>query len=441
MLYKYLYKHIMEHRVNVICYDNEIITFYELAACAENLGKKLNQGKYGILCKSPINTAKSIMACLYANKTAVILSDKYGELHSGKIINSVGLSFIITDEEILKISVEEHETEDLNNVAFIMCTSGTTGKPKGAMITHDNLITNINDIIRYFKIESGSNILISRPLYHCAVLTGEFFVSLVRGLNIHFLNNAFNPSELIDIINKKSVNTMCGTPTLFYHLCRFSGRLNNKLPLSVAVCSGECMTETVAKEIRNCMPDTRIYNVYGLTEASPRVSYLTPELFDKHPTSVGVLLDAVTGRIENDELLIKGKSIMKGYYGDPEHTSEVIDKEGWFHTGDCAVIDKGLLYIKGRKDNLIIRSGMNIYPQEIENDIKKDKRIFEAYAFGVNDGKVGQKIHLWVESTSCTKKDILDLCLEQLPSYQIPDQIQIVEKIPKNASGKIIRRK
>jgi len=438
MLYSFLKKNIHLNPDSWICDEKDKISFYQLIEYAEKAGNCLTKSKYGILCKTELNTAKAIMACLYAHKTAVILSDRYGTLHSDKIIKTIGLSYIITDDGIVKISEEMPEIEELNDIALIMCTSGTTGTPKGAMITEENLQTNIEDINKYFKLKSNNNILIARPLYHCAVLTGEFFISLVKGVNICFINNKFNPSELIDVIHKKEIDIMCGTPTLFYHMCRFAKRKDEPLPLSVAVCSGECMTDTVAKEIRACLPNTQVYNVYGLTEASPRISYLLPKLFDEQPTSVGYFLDSVTGKIEDGELMVKGNNIMKGYYGNPEYTAKVIE-DGWLHTGDCAEIIDGLLYIKGRKDHLIIRAGMNIYPQEIENAVKKDKRITEAYAFGVNDVKVGQKINLWVESTICTKKDILDICCERLSGFQMPDYMEVVSSIPYNASGKITR--
>lgn len=440
MLYSYLKERMMENPECTICDETNRITFKQLIELAEEEGSKLSQDKYGILCKTELNSAKAMMACLYAQKTAVLLSERYGELHSEKIINTIGISYLLTDDGVRKISDEKPEVEDLQDVALILCTSGTTGNPKGAMITEENLKTNIKDICSYFLLQTNSNILIARPLYHCAVLTGEFFISLVKGVNIIFVNNSFNPAELIDVIWKKKIDVMCGTPTLFYHVCHFAKRQKEPLPLSIVACSGECMTDTVAKELRACLPETQIYNVYGLTEASPRISYLPPELYDKHPTSVGIFLDSVTGKIENGELLVKGKNVMKGYYNDPDHTLNTI-QDDWLHTGDCTELIDGLLYIKGRKDNLIIRGGMNIYPQEIESAVKKDKRINEAYVFGAKDEKVGQRIHLQVESNGCSNKDIFDICVELLSSYQIPDCIEVVENITRNASGKLIRLK
>lgn len=288
------------------------------------------------------------------------------------------------------------EPEDLSDVAFIMCTSGTTGVPKGAMITHENMITNLLDIADYFKINSSDKILIARPLYHCAVLTGEFLISLMNGLHIVFYDGEFNPTRLIQTIRKHKITVMGATPTIFYHISNIVKRQKEKLPLKTVAVSGECMTEVVAKQIKNILPDAAIYNVYGLTEASPRVSYLPPEYFDEYPLSVGIPLKSVSVKIANGELFVKGKSVMKGYYNDKSATDKAIQNR-WLHTGDIATIDEnGFISIKSRKDNMIIRGGMNIYPQEIENALLQDNRIKEALAFGVYDKAIGQRIHLKV---------------------------------------------
>lgn len=231
---------------------------------------------------------------------------------------------------------------------------------------------------------------------------------------------------------------MCGTPTLFYHLCRIAKRQPKQLPLKTVVLSGECITNIVAETIQEVLPNINIYNVYGLTEASPRVSYLPPNKFDNNPLSVGIPLKSLKIKIKNKELLIKGKSIMKGYYNDIKQTQKIL-KDGWLYTGDIAKIDdKGFITIIGRKDNLIIRSGMNIYPQEIENTLKKEEDITEVLAYGAKDTKGNQKIFLQLV-TELSKIQVLEICRNKLPSYQFPDSIEIVKALPKNASGKLIR--
>lgn len=439
-LYEYLYLSIKSHLHQKIHYENSEITYAELLKRVDALSKSLTKNKYGILCDNPILEIISILACLKAKKTAVLLSEKYGQNHCDRIINKTKLSHLITDNGVVKIRNEAAETEDLSDVAFIMCTSGTTGVPKGAMITHENLITNLNDISTYFQIYEYDHFLISRPLYHCAVLTGEFLYALTKGARISFYNAGFNPIEIIKSISLNKVTVFCGTPSTLFHICKTAIRLKKPLPLKSVVVSGECMNEAAAKTIRQALPSAEIYNVYGLTEASPRVSYLPPEMFDSIPPSVGKLLPSLRMTLQGNELLISGKSVMKGYYNDKEMTDRVI-KDGWLHTGDIAETDEnGLINIKGRKDNMIIRAGMNIYPSEIENAMLEDNRIKEVLAFGEAHEKVGQKISLLVVSDSLTPAEVFNICKSKLSSFQMPDSIELVDKIDRNTSGKVIRR-
>lgn len=443
MIYDFLYEKARPFYERGVSDESMTMTFGELFEYAEKFGRKLikqPEKKLGILCRSELNTATAILSCFFAGKTAVPLSVRYGYRHTKKIIDSIGLGKIITDDGITAVSDTVSMSDDeLGDVALIMCTSGTTGSPKGAMLTHNNLIANLNDISEYFHVSPGQRILISRPLYHCAVLTGEFLLSLIKGLDIVFDSKDFNPVRIAHRLDEGNISVMCGTPTIFYHICSLAGeKIHGKL--STIAVSGECMTENTAGVMRSVFPDADIYNVYGLTEASPRVSYLPPELFDEYPLSVGFPLSSVSAKINDGELLIKGASVMKGYYGNPEVTAKV-KRSGWLHTGDIAEItDKGLIFIKTRKDNLIIRAGMNIYPQEIENALKSDPRIVEVLAYGEKRTTAGQKVCLKVVTNGLTKSEVFSICKKLLPAYQLPDRIDIVEDIPRNASGKIIRR-
>lgn len=438
MLYEFLKDKMLQHPDQVISNDSESITYSELLEYAETFGRTLTEEKYGLLFDSDLDTAKALLACLYANKTAVLLSKRYGEAHIQRIIDTVKLSYLITEEGVNKISDEQDECEDLSGVALIMCTSGTTGKPKGAMITHSNLITNLTDISKYFGINDTDHILIARPLYHCAVLTGEFLISLIKGLRISFMTEGFLPTKILKKAKEAEVTVLCGTPTLLYHLSSINLKLKEPLVLKSIAVSGECMTEAVAKVMRNAFPKTDIYNVYGLTEASPRVSYLPPDEFDNKSTSVGIPLSSLKAKVIDNELLITGNSIMKGYYNNLEATARA-KQDGWLHTGDVAELDEqGNIYIKCRKDNMIIRAGMNIYPQEIENALKENENISDVLAYGVKNDTVSEKIHIKVVS-SLSKAEIYNICKQKLFSYELPDVIEIVDEIPKNASGKVIR--
>ena len=434
MLYDFLRKRMLQTPTQTISDEKNTLTYMEALSFAENFTGILPRQKYGVL----------ILSCIAAGVTAVPLSARYGDAHTERIIKQIGLSHIITDYSgllgVKEIGEIKPESEDLSDVSLIMCTSGTTGTPKGAMITRENLTTNLLDIERYFAINQSDTILIARPLYHCAVLTGEFLISLCRGLHIRFYNGEFNPVRLMKEISTQKATVLGGTPTLFYHLCQMSARSEEPLPLRVAAVSGECMTETAAKIMRNAMPCTEIYNVYGLTEASPRVSALPPEQFDEHPLSIGFPLQNVEAKVENGELLIRGKTVMKGYYNDPIQTAKALSG-GWLHTGDGASMDSaGRITVKGRLDNMIIRAGMNIFPQEIESALKAEPRITEALVYGEQNG-VTQRLCVKITAGGLSKAELMAICRERLPAYEIPDTIEIVEALPRNASGKLLRPK
>ncbi|MGN1081649.1 MAG: class I adenylate-forming enzyme family protein, partial [Acutalibacteraceae bacterium] len=297
----------------------------------------------------------------------------------------------------------------------------------------------------------SDTILISRPLYHCAVLTGEFIVSLIKGVKIRFCSESFNAAAILRLISDYSVTVFGSTPTLMRILARFSKRYKMQ-SLKKIVISGECMRTASANEIKDAFKDCDIYHVYGLTEAGPRVCFLPPRMFDIAPDSVGIPLSSVSVKIiredgetaneyENGILYVKGKNIMLGYYNDQEMTGRVL-KNGWLCTGDIAYKDEyGLIRIVGRNDDMIIRAGMNIYPQEIEEILKSDVRTKEVMVCGDASRETETKIAMKISGNFKDENEVREMCVRLLAPYQIPDIIEIVAEIPKNGSGKIIRGK
>lgn len=431
-----------------------VLTYEELIVFAESFAKKLKNEKCcAIYCKSEITSAMALLSCFAANTPAVPLSIKYGENHCKKIMDLIQPSCIITDTdgELQVVYLSYTDYKKLNpNPALIMCTSGTTGVPKGAMLSEKNILTNVKDIAEYFDIDNKDSILISRPLYHCAVLTGEFLVSLIKGVKIVFYSEKFNPTELLSICEEQNITTIGGTPTLINLLSCFKRKYRD-VDLRNIVISGECMSEAVAQNIAKVFPTSNIYHVYGLTEASPRVSYMPPEHFKDDPCCVGVPLNSVkikildkSGRtVRNGErgiLWIHGDNVMIGYYNSPKQTKKVI-KNNWLCTGDIASItEKGWLKIHGRSDNLIIRAGMNIYPQEIEAEFRKDPRTKDVLVYGEKDPDGNTKICMDISGDFDNKEDVYNLCKELLASFQLPTIINLMEELPKNGSGKILRK-
>lgn len=451
-LWKFIKESILKNPNQKICENQAYLSFEETAIWAENFANKLlNINCCAILCSSEIATAMSLLACFAAGVTAVPLSIRYGEGHCNKILDSINPDAIIMDTngEIAVYRIKDSQyIVPKEHPALIMCTSGTTGEPKGVMLSEHNIITNVSDITEYFEIDDSDTILISRPLYHCAVLTGEFLTAIVKGSRIRFYSKQFNPTKMLALIKEFEITAFCGTPTLLSIMARFN-RGNTSDSLRFICVSGECMGSEVGLKIKAAFPNCNIYHVYGLTEASPRVCYMPSEYFEEYPDYVGLPLRSVSVKILSDNnkpcvpgeegvLWVKGENVMLGYYNDAERTQSRV-KDGWLCTEDFAVMnDLGFIKIKGRTDDLIIKAGMNIYPAEIESVLKQDPRVMDVIAYGVHS-EIGTHIGIKIVGDFSSIGEVKQLCLRALPSFQIPAVIDLVNKLPQNSSGKIIR--
>ena len=452
-LWKYLKNNMLDNPNQAMYEKDAKITFEELVIWAEKFAERL-RGVHccAIICASEMAAAMALLACFASEVTAVPLSMRYGKAHCNKILDNISPDAIIVDTNddiaVYKLKESQYVTPD-EHPALIMCTSGTTGKPKGAMLSERSVITNVSDIVDYFVMDKNDTILIARPLYHCAVLTGELLTAIVRGANVRFYSEQFNPVKMLEIIKEHKITAFCGTPTLLSIMARFN-RSSVAGTLKHICISGECMSAEVGLKIHKAFPGCKIYHIYGLTEACPRVSYLPPEHFEDYPDCVGIALKSVSIKILNEQgelcraneegiLYVKGDNVMLGYYREPEKTAKIL-KEGWLCTGDIAIInDVGFLKIKGRNDDLVIKSGMNIYPAEIEGALKEDSRVKEVLVYGYSND-LGTQIGMKLLGDFSSSEEVKQLCMKVLPSFQVPTRIELVDELPKNSSGKVIRR-
>lgn len=452
-LWNYIKQYMLNTPCQSVCENEASMSFEDMVVWAERFSEKLHGMKCcAILCSSEMAMSMALLACFAAEVTAVPLSMRYGEAHCNKILDTIGPDGTIMDTNgeltVYKLKESQYIVPS-EHPALIMCTSGTTGRPKGAMLSEENVITNVSDISDYFQMDTTDTILIARPLYHCAVLTGEFLTAIVRGANIRFYSEQFNPAKMLELIKEYKITAFCGTPTLLSVMASFNRGTVAQTLRHICI-SGECMSREVGIKISAAFPSCNLYHIYGLTEACPRVSYLPPEQFNEFPDCVGIPLKSVSIKIldpsgkpcdvnEEGILYVKGKNVMLGYYREPEKTSSVL-KDGWLCTGDIAVINNaGFLKIKGRNDDLIIKSGMNVYPAEIEGVIKKDTRVREVLVYGYQNS-VGMQIGMKLAGEFTSVEEIKQLCMKILPSFQVPAKIELVDELPKNGSGKVIRR-
>lgn len=342
--------------------------------------------------------------------------------------------------------------EELRDVAFVLYTSGTTGRPKGVMLTYGNIWSNVGSILGYFKPDREDRLYLFRPLTYASALTGELLPSLFRGAAVYFRPPDTNPLSTMKSIRQDGITILGTTPTVAATFARFRKRYDFG-SLRCLMLSGECLTARQAELIAEAFPDAAVWNAYGLTEASPRISCLAePGAFLERKGCVGKPLAGVEVQVRVEEaegrtaadgeegvLYVRGPNVMKGYYGDSEATSSKI-RGGWLRTGDRAVIRKGEIYILGRADSLIIRGGVNMDPSEIESELMKLEGIREALVFADNsEGRT--RVHAWIAcEQGVLMKQIRSTIIHEIKDSRLwPDVIELKEELPKTASGKLIR--
>lgn len=470
---EFLQNYLQKNPNSFIRSADQVYTYFQFLKMVEEQSRKLCEivpykAKCVIFCREELNTALLLCSCFFADKIPIVVSYHYGEQQCNNIINFIKPDILLTDEhddfeielvrDFSNYSKQEMDwiDQEIQDVSIIMCTSGTTGIPKGVMHTSEGIQKNVLAIANYFKIDNQDTILISRPLYHCAALTGEFLTGIYSGSNIVFCNQIFSPIEIIKKSIEYNVTVLGTTPTMVRNLSNFVQRGNYNLKIRTFAVSGECLNRTTANRVRETFPDTNIYNVYGLTEAGPRVSYLPCELFDEYCESVGIPLNGIKVKIVNQDfnevsdgssglVMVNSPSVMKGYYRNKELSDTVLKQDGWLVTGDIGYFDeRGFLYICSRADDMIIKGGMNIYPQEIENLLTQVQEIKECVAYGEykNDTQtIILDVVLHEKYKSISEKEIMKIVSKQLPSYQMPSKIHIVNELEKGPTGKVKRRK
>lgn len=429
--------------------------------------KNLSGLKCVILCRKSSEALKMSLFCWRLDMIVIPASFHYGEDNIWSILNVTKPDLILTDDEEINIlenvpaftfsgwdgNIAKHEIDlELDKIEILMCTSGTTGEPKASMFTGHAISTNVNMILNYFKLNSDDNILVCRPLYHCAVLVGEVLVSIIKGVNILFYSWEFNPIIVSRIILEKNITVVCGTPTILKGVADYLKHKNRSPKLHMVVVSGEFLIPEYAAKIEESFPKTQIYNVYGLTEAGPRVSYLPYNDFHNKVGSVGIPLKGVKIRILSKNELekncqvgniqIRTPSLMRGYYGNPEKTLNRFCGE-WFDTGDIGYFDEdGNLYVIGRSDDMIIKSGINIYPQEIESKLLKMEEIEAVIVYGKlvkNTEQIFADIIPSQPFKNISEQEMKICISKKISSFHMPYEIHLVNCFSRNASGKVVR--
>ncbi len=343
-----------------------------------------------------------------------------------------------------------------DDIAFLQYTGGTTGVSKGAMLTHGNMVANMQQSSAWLgnNIEMGREVIITAlPLYHIFALTANCFVFLKFGGRNVLITNPRDMPGFVKELSKEKFTAITGVNTLFNGLLNTPGfdalDFSN---LRLTLGGGMAVQRAVAERWKSVAGVTLV-EAYGLTETSP-AACINPMDLEDYNGAIGLPISSTECRVidtdgkpvgvdETGELCVKGPQVMKGYWNRPEETAKVLDDEGWLKTGDMARMDaKGYFYIVDRKKDMILVSGFNVYPNEIEDVIAAHPKVLEVGAIGVPDEKSGEVVKAVVvrKDDGLTVKELRDHCRNELTGYKVPKFIEFVDELPKTNVGKILRR-
>ena len=354
--------------------------------------------------------------------------------------------------------VAQHEPQaelverDDADTAVILYTSGTTGKPKGAELTHANLLANAHGMIDLAHTTADDVVLGALPLFHSFGQTCGLNATVAVG-GILSMVPRFDPAKALEIIQRDKVTVFQGVPTMYHAMLNHPDRDQyDTSSLRLCVSGGSAMPVEVMRGFEEAF-SCQILEGYGLSETSPVASFNHPDK-ERKPGSIGTPIAGVEMKVvgedgkelpqgEVGEIAIRGHNVMKGYWGREDATAEAI-KDGWFHTGDMARVDEdGYFFIVDRKKDMIIRGGYNVYPREIEEVLYEHPAVLEAAVVGVPDEEMGEEVGAAVVLRPDADADadtIRSFVKDQVAGYKYPRRIWFLDELPKGPTGKILKR-
>lgn len=336
----------------------------------------------------------------------------------------------------------------------IQFTSGTTGLPKGATLSHRNIINNGYYVGLNIGLKAGDRLCIPVPLYHCFGMVMGNLACLAHGATMVYPAETFDPVATLAAVEKERCTGLYGVPTMFIAELALPNFTDFDLSsLRTGCMAGSPCPVEVMKQVVEDMNMVDVTIAYGMTETSPVSFQSTPaDPIERRVSTIGRVIPHLECKIVDEagntvppgvpgELCTKGYSVMMGYWGDEEKTNEVLDSNGWMHTGDLGTIDEdGFGNIVGRLKDMIIRGGENIYPREIEEFFFDHPDIEDATVLGVPDSTYGEAVCLWVRIRSgaaVMPDDLRDYCNGQIAHFKVPKYIEIVDEFPMTVTGKI----
>lgn len=357
----------------------------------------------------------------------------------------------ITDAELAARGAGLSATDAIN----IQYTSGTTGFPKGATLSHRNLLNDANLVGAMCDYDHTDRVCIPVPFYHCFGMVMGNLACAVHGSAMIIPCPTFDPAAVLKTVEDEACTSLYGVPTMFIAELGHADLPNREIgSLRTGIMAGSPCPIEVMKQVIDKMNMSEVTIAYGMTETSPvSTQTRTTDSVEVRVSTVGQVLPHVEAKIVDPETgetvergvdgeyCTRGFHVMLGYWNDPEKTAEAIDEDGWMHSGDLAVMDDdGYVNIVGRIKDLVIRGGENVYPREIEEFLYTHPAVADAQVIGVPDAKYGEEIMAWIqlnEGATATEDDIKEFCRGKIAHFKVPRYITFVDEFPMTVTGKV----
>lgn len=470
-MYDYLRKAVQQFPEKIaIKYKDVELSYSELDDVIKKIADEcfadIERCNIGIVVNSPMLFTMSLMAVSYLGCVAVPIYAHTGKEKIKELVKQFSLEYVIFEKGYDVLNCEESTTvlSDLiihkevsvgknhsnKNCEIILLTSGTTGAPKGIMLSRDNIKSNVEAIGDYLRLTLNDKIFMVKNMNHSSSIIGELLVGLDNMCTIVFNSKVLTASSMVNSICDNNITVFFAVPTILREIILKHKQLNlEKIGhLRIINFYGAPMSSQDIDKLVELLPNCNLIYSYGLTEASPRVTYIMGSDLLKKAGSSGrpiknVKIEISNKGIDNNgEIVVSGPNVMLGYYNDAEKTRKTI-VDGKLYTGDYGYIDEdGYLYVQGRKDNMIISAGKNIYPEEIEQVLQTAEGVKEVLVRNISDDKGVEKFIAYIvtDDIEPNMSSLFEVCKNRLENYKIPSKFVYVKELEKTPSGKIVRK-
>jgi HIP---CoA ligase len=442
------------------------LTFTEIVErirCAAGAFADFGVGKGDRVAVWAPNSAEWIIAAfglLTAGGVLVPVNTRFKTDEAGDIIARAGVKAVLVQKGFLDqdytapagIPVIDLKSDFLSSgspferavsgtdIADIIFTSGTTGRPKGAMMNHQQTLRMYEEWATLADLREGDRYLMINPYFHTFGLKAGLITSFLRGATMLPVA-VFDVDTVVDLVERERITMLPGPPTLYHSLLTVGDKAKLST-LRAGVTGAADIPVELVRRIHDELPLQTLMTGYGLTEAGNVTLSLPGDSFEDVATTAGVPCVGVEVRIADDgEVLVRGYGVMQGYLDDPAATAQAIDGDGWLHTGDLGnFTDTGRLRIVGRKKDMFIVGGFNAYPAEIEGFLLNHPAVAQAAVIGVPDDRLGEVGKAFVVRKGAVEgQELIDWCREHMAGFKVPRSVEFLDALPLNATGKVVK--